>query len=484
MWTSAPEAALADANETAEIPLRYGSDFTVAAFDKIDNAALGNVRVDKVVSDMRLVGDRTIKFTLTPDESWAGDTIAYDITITGLQGAVSGMQPMTISFVTSHRSAVCAYRSRGYFWNLFAKPQLMENTDISVNDWTTSDGLPADQSLSNRIALVVSETGKAQSGTMNDMIEEKTGSEILSSSTYDLSLTICNKNILQTGTSVRLCVGFPAPYGPEDEGVKFTAYHFIKDSHGNTTDVEEIPCEVTKYGLVILCSSFSPFAITASEMTEQEKADKTGTVTVFNNAGGTVTSDSADDHGIIRTAPDGEAPVLTIAPDEGYAIDTIYINGEALEVPAEKGSKASVSVEWKEGVKNTIVDVTFAKIDALNAEEAHARETGERFVKPAQPAPMGNGSELTGTVTFTPEGGAAAEVTNASSEYQGKVRLILASYENGAFKACRSVSDAVYTNSSGNIELEALPDEDKTDDIRAFLWTADTLRPIEAPAAD
>ncbi len=474
----ASAVSLADEDSETEIPLEYLKDYTVSVYDKTDNAALGNVKVDKVVTDMRLVGDRTIKMTLTPDDSWAGDTIAYDINITGLESKIGNLQPVTISFVTSHRAAVCAYRSRGYFFNLFAKPQLMENTDISVNDWKTSDGSPVDQSLSNRIALVVSETNKNKGDAMNSMIEEKTGSDVLSSSTYDLSLTICNKNILSTGTSVRLCVGFPAPYGPEDEGVKFTAYHFKKDSQGNTVDVEEIPCEVTKYGLVILCKSFSPFAIVASEMTEEEKAQQKSTVTVFNNAGGKIVSADTAEDGLIYAEKDGKAPEINIIPDEGYAIDTIFINGEAQPVPENKGDDTTVAVAWTEGVKNTIINVTFAKTATLEKEEAEAELTGETIIKPAPPAVMGSGKTLTGTISAE-DGAISAEIVNTSAEFKANAQLIVALYKDNRLQSVRSETAEIGAKATRTITVENIEGIEDVDSVKAFLWGIDSVYPID-----
>ena len=47
--------------------------------------------------------------------------------------------------------------------------------------------------------------------------------------------------------------------------VTFKAYHFIADASGVVTGVEEIECEVTKYGLILWVEVFSPFAIATVE---------------------------------------------------------------------------------------------------------------------------------------------------------------------------------------------------------------------------
>ena len=44
----------------------------------------------------------------------------------------------------------------------------------------------------------------------------------------------------------------------------------MRDNKGNITGVEEIPCIVTQYGLIITCDSFSPFAIAAVNRTEND----------------------------------------------------------------------------------------------------------------------------------------------------------------------------------------------------------------------
>ena len=142
----------------------------------------------------------------------------------------------------------------------------MENQDLSMNGWQTSDGESVSEKLKNRIALVTTRTTKTEKEAMNNLMEgELPDQELITSETYNITLNVCKQYVVKTGHRLRLSLGFPAGYGPEDAGVTFKAYHFKRDAQGNVTGVEEIPCVVTPYGLIVTCDSFSPFAVAVVE---------------------------------------------------------------------------------------------------------------------------------------------------------------------------------------------------------------------------
>lgn len=46
------------------------------------------------------------------------------------------------------------------------------------------------------------------------------------------------KYVVKTGHRLQVSLGFPAGYGPDDAGVIFKAYHFVKDNNGNVVRTE------------------------------------------------------------------------------------------------------------------------------------------------------------------------------------------------------------------------------------------------------
>lgn len=328
-------------------------------------------------------GDRTITFDFTPSEMWADDCVAYNIHLTGLVGERSKKVPNYIHYFASHSCAVCAYRSQGYDWNVFGKPSLLENSDLSMQYWVTSDGTQIADSLKHRMALVVTSPTNRQTDAMNEMVADKfPNEEVLKSETYNINLTVCKKQVIQTGQGVRVSVGFPPGYGPGDEGVTFKAYHFKKNDAGEIIDVEEIPCIVTKYGLLVTCTSFSPFTIAAvKDDGTQTTAEKT--VILSDTPGGTITG-----AGSIFTLTEGQSKQLTIKAEEGYALEEVVVAGKVQKITDPKSMALSLSyADLAEGAN--IVDAKFVASSVLEQEESR----GEGVALPtAVPATIQLGS--------------------------------------------------------------------------------------------
>ncbi len=400
------------------IDLKFGEDYEVYVLDKTENnASLGNIDVEKAVPSMHFDGDRTVTFEFTPDKTWASDCVEYLIVIKTMRGVVSKKVPNEISMVTSFPCAACAYRSRGYFWNVHAKPQLVTDSDISMEGWKDSNGVPVDPGLSHRMALVVTDTTQGEQNAMNELLKQE-GVNAKASSTYNINLTVCKCQVPQPGQGVRVMMGFPAPYGPDDAGVKFTAYHYIKDDRGNTVDIEEIPCEVTPYGLVVWCKSFSPFAIVVTDKTDEEqeaeKAEKTFVVT--NNNGGSVTYTNTDENNRMTITESAPEQSFTVTPEQGYVIEQISIGSKVLYANpdgTEEGSK-TITVnfdDYKELTAAAMVSVSFAPKTVLEKEAEENRQSGDTTV--VQVVPNEAPSEETkptptpGQATATPEPGQA-----------------------------------------------------------------------------
>lgn len=335
------------------------------------------------VENLTWDGNRTIEFDFTPSKMFADDGASYAIYPTGLVGKNSGKAPMEITYGAIN-NILCAFRmNNARNWELFARPTLLENEDLSLNGWQTEDGEAVADKLKNRIALVTTTTTLKEKEEMNSLMEgELEGAEkILKSETYNLSLNACKKYVIKTGHRVRLSVGFPAGYGPEDAGVTFKAYHFIKDANGNVTKVEEIPCIVTQYGLIITCDSFSPFAIAAIE--GEEVTSTTKQLVISSAANGVITAVDENENkklkenGNILDIEENTSKTFKITANKGYEIENVTVCGKTLENTGKYSMNITVNYDdVKDG--NPIIDATFVA-ETVVQEEA---ENGEEVVIP------------------------------------------------------------------------------------------------------
>ena len=341
------------------------------------------------IENFKWDGDRTIEFDFTTSEMLADNYAGYTIQITGLRGKGSLKAPDSFTYFAKKRIAICSYWPEGIDLTLGAKPVLLEPKDLSYDGWETEDGKKL-VDVVDKIKLVatkpVVETGQPaqQAEQMMDQIEDalEQGEEITQSATFDIRLTHCNHNVIRTGNSVRLFVGFPEGFGPEQEGVVYKAYHFRKDENGKLI-AEEISCVTTKYGLIITCNAFSPFAIV--EMKNETGAPPVSQkLLVTNSVGGDVQIEGADGEKICELTELKESRTISIKAKDGYLIDRIYLSDRgAQKVTNNKSMKFTVKYEDLAGCNN-ILDVTFTE-DKSKPEETQP-EKPEKPSKPSKPS--------------------------------------------------------------------------------------------------
>lgn len=303
-------------------------------------------------------GDRTVTFDFTPSKMFADNNSLYTLQVTGLIGEGSLKAPSGIEYGARINSAVCAYRSRGYYWNVFGKPTLIENEDLSAAGWTDKEGNSIPEGLRNRIAIVASRPDEEQTSQMNGMI----GGQVLKSETYDISLSICKMQVAHTGDSIRISLGFPEGYGPDDEGVTFKAYHFMRNGAGEITGVEEIGCAVTQYGLIITCKSFSPFAVVAVKEDESSE-NLSRTVVLSSSAGGAISGES------VFTLEEGQSRTVTVNARDGYRLEKVNLAGVDQKLTDNKSMTLEIKYsDLKE--RTNIVDVSFVSETVFQKESA------------------------------------------------------------------------------------------------------------------
>lgn len=327
------------------------------------------------VENFKWDGDKTVTLDFTPSSMWLDESVTYSFHVTGLVGVDSEKVPKSFSYTASAKKAVCAYRSRGYFWNIYGRPQLLEQSDLSkknYQEWKTEDNSPVTPEMMTGLTLVATSPTHAQTDTMGNMVQETLGEQALKSETYNISMLVCRQSLITVGSSIRLSVGFPKGYGPDDAGVTFKAYHFARDKNGEITGMEEIPCTVTRYGLVILCKSFSPFAIVAAK-DDGTAAKAPKSIILSETNGGSI---SGGEDGMLTLAQ-GESKELSVQADDGYVIDSVIVGGEYQKVTNSK--VMAVKANEAELSRGDVIEAQFV------AETVKQKETarGEAVVQPA-----------------------------------------------------------------------------------------------------
>lgn len=340
------------------------------------------------ITNMEWDGKRTISFNIRFREAFVNESIAYKIFPTGVVGVNSKKAPSQISFGMENAKEISLEPIckpwKTSCWETFNKPSILDEADFSLEDWVIDDGTergtPISGKLREKILLATTGVSLENQRTMEKMIEKdlSTGS-VKKSQTYDISLNIGSNNLKNISSSsadksnLKISLGFPAGYNANSEGIIFKAYHFIKDNNGNISGIEEIPCIVTQYGLILLSNSFSPFAVAVVE-SDEEIQNKTAIIT--STKGGIVEGIRKDSANTI-ILKEGEKATFTVKADEGYNIETITISGEQIEVTNKEQMEITVNYD-NLLFKNNIIETQFVSEVVLAREE----EKGEIAIIP------------------------------------------------------------------------------------------------------
>ena len=216
----------------------------------------------------------------------------------------------------------------GRLWiDCCALPTLVDNSDLSSMDFKDENGNSTfSEAERSQMMLVVDSVAP---NTQNQMLDEISNNsdinvnkdEIKASQTYDIKLQICNKYpTIPDGSYVKIALGFPEGYGPDDEGVTFKLFH-RKHIKGDEYIIEEVPCVVTKFGIVATVTSFSPYMVA---VVPEDKATEKTVYAHINGKGGKLSKED----GQIQTVNQGQSYTYTISPDEGYHIYKVTLNGQ------------------------------------------------------------------------------------------------------------------------------------------------------------
>lgn len=340
--------------------------------DRYNAAVTGGTHSE--IRNFRWDGDRTVEFDMKFSLMYADTNVIYNIYLEGLVGEGSQKTPNPIVYTTRRKGPCPCIMERDGNWDLFGKPALLESDDLSMNGWETSNGQPVSALLKDRLTLVTTRTTEKQNEQIDSLVDAQVKEKILNSATYNITLSACKTMVVKTGDKLKVRLGFPEGYGPDDEGVTFKAYHFMRDSQGNVTGVEEIGCVVTQYGLVLTCDAFSPFMIAAVERDGTAAEDRA--VVVTTSDGGTVSGAGLAASGIV-TMKAGESRSYTFTAREGYQIESVTVCGREVQITNDRTMTVSVGYDDVQSANN-IVNANFVAQTVVEKEE----EAGETPVKP------------------------------------------------------------------------------------------------------
>ena len=285
----------------------------------------------------------------------------YNFAPTNLVGKSSHKAPLEVSYSFAYTSIVCnkILDNGSLYMDVYGHPTLVDNTDPSMQNWQL-DGKQVGENQRSQIALVVTNTGTKDS---EDMLASTcaqanlSDTDILSSATYEIDLDLCGfLKQIPSGTYMKLSFGFPQGYSAEDEGVTFKVYHFKRDSSGkiDPTKTTEIPCVITKYGLVVEVNEFSPFAVIAlpkEKATTNLKSIYSRVVGINGDISAKVGNTSVGD---VISLNEGESITFTLSPKENYKVDYVLVNQKEIQVKDNK-----VTLSYNDLLENNVLEVAF-----------------------------------------------------------------------------------------------------------------------------
>ncbi len=344
-----------------------------------------------------------VEFDFTPSTQFAANEVVYNIEWQGVVGHESQKTPIPASYAVGNKCDFCSLAGQGIDCNVFAQPELMDTSNVSVDGWRTRDeagnevDLPEElagadlNKLSHRLTLSTTTVSDEQNLDMVNRVNELKNTNAKTES-YNIRMQLCKKQIVETGNSVRIRLGFPEGTTYDDYLAgrrEFKVYHYKYDILGNITGYEEIPVEVVPQGLILYVDSFSPFTIAglevpADKQEEKAAAAKTKVVMLSSTEGGYVTYNNSETAKIDMA--DKDEIEIVVHPNEGKTIESISVGSKVIplaDITSNKDGTFSFKIK-KEDLSEGTTMVYVKLMSSLIVQEDIDEEHGEQVEQPEE----------------------------------------------------------------------------------------------------
>lgn len=243
----------------------------------------------------------------------------YIFTISNLIGKTSRKVPLEIVYsVINNVKFACPNIENSLSEIYVNEPVLISSSDLSKTNWIDKDGKEVSKDIPSRLSLVAYYPSKEENDKMLEEIRKN--EEVLSSSTYELQLNLCDRQIEHiNGTKIKVLIPYPSSFNPSSTSTTFKAYHFKNDGQ-----VEEIECVTTNKGIIIYCDSFSPFIVI-----ETKKTNSMRKLAINVNGKGSISKEYV-------LLNKGESTSLDLNINEGYDIDYLTLNDKLFTITNNK----------------------------------------------------------------------------------------------------------------------------------------------------
>lgn len=342
----------------------------VSVFTAEEQKNLENyIKIEQVEFD----GNKTIRFKFTPSKMFEHNELTYYFNPVNIISKRNSTIPMPASFTFGRVGYACnkVFGDGRMYLDVFGSPTLVDNNDLSLNDWTLPDGSKVGNNQRSQLALVVSKTDDLDSKTMMDKVEDTTGltnQDIKASATYDIELNLCRMiTQIPNGSYLKVAFGFPEGFSAKDEGVTFKLYHFKRDASGNIdhSDPEEIECVITEYGLIATIKSFSPFMVVAVDSNKVENQNKMVYVRNSNQGGNfEVLVNDVKTTEVAKVA-DGQTLKVKITAEQDSQVDYVLVNKKLTSVV-----NGEITLSYGDLENSNIIDIAYVAKTVAQKEQA------------------------------------------------------------------------------------------------------------------